>query len=243
MWPDAITSNSEAARHAHIDFGYEAEPITVIPNGFDTNTYRPDPEARTELRDEWKVDDQTPVLGTIGRFDVQKAQRNFVEAAARVHEEYPEACFVMVGPGNEEENDTLMQWIRAAGIQNNVRLLGARDDISRIDSAIDIYVNASYSESFPNVIGEAMACETPCVVTDAGDSARVVGETGVVVPIADSAALARGICEMLARSNEERRSLGKRAREKVQKRYSIEVVTDQYLRLYKRLWTLTLIAD
>ena len=233
--PDVITSNSEAARQAHIDFGYDADPITVIPNGFDVTTYSPDSAARDELRSEWGVDDQTPVLGVVGRFDVQKGQRNFVEAAARVHKQYPEACFVMVGPGNDRENRTLMQWVRKAGIQNNVRLLGARNDVHRIDAAIDIYVNASYSESFPNVIGEAMACETPCVVTDAGDSASVVGKTGIVVPIADSDALARGMCDMLARSEEEREALGKRARSKVQEHYSIEAVTDQYVRLYERL--------
>lgn len=64
-------------------------------------------------------------------------------------------------------------------------------------NSIDVLCSSSYSEGFPNVIGEAMACGKPCVVTDVGDSARIVGESGIAVPPGDPRLLANGMRTML----------------------------------------------
>ena len=91
-------------------------------------------------------------------------------------------------------------------------------------SSLDVLGLCSISEGFPNVIGEAMACAVPCVVTDVGDSAIVVGDTGVVVPVSDPGALADGWQRLLALSDDQRDKLGVRARLRIQDRFSVDAL-------------------
>jgi len=99
-------------------------------------------------------------------------------------------------------------------------------------SSADLFVSSSLDEGFPNVIGEAMACGTPCVVTDAGDSAYIVGNTGVVVPPNDSGSLAKGITEMLSYDSEGRRKIGLQARQRILDNFDIKNIANQYENLY-----------
>ena len=109
----------------------------------------------------------------------------------------------------------------------------------RLTAALDVASTAaSYGEGFPNVIGEAMACGVPCVVTDVGDSAIIVGETGVVVPPKDPQALAGGWSQLLLdMSREERLQLGLAACQRIKERFSLGKIVEQYERLYESLVT------
>ena len=83
--------------------------------------------------------------------------------------------------------------IHETALAGRVHLLGPRADVPRIYAALDVYCPSSYTEAFPLVVGEAMASGVPCAVTDAGDSALMVGETGRVVPPRDLLALAAAL--------------------------------------------------
>jgi len=197
--PHLIIANSRAGAEYHSARGFPAERLIVIPNGIDTARFRPNPEARERLRAEWRVTDGEVVVGVVGRLDPMKDHPTFLEAAARVAAERPEARFVCVGDGPAPYRAELQRRARALGIGERLVWAPARSSVADVYSALDVHCSASsYGEGFPNVVGEAMACGTPCVVTDVGDSALVVGDQGRVVPPGNPPALALAIVASLA---------------------------------------------
>lgn len=120
-----------------------------------------------------------------------------------------------------------------AGIRSNVTLLGQRRDIPAIMNAFDILASTSTSEGFPNVIGEAMACGIPCAVTDVGDSASIVGATGIVVQPGDGEAMAAAWQSLSTMPEEDFLALKQRARQRIVEEYEIGVVASRYQVLFE----------
>jgi glycosyltransferase involved in cell wall biosynthesis len=150
------------------------------------------------VRSELGVAEDQPLIGRVGRLAPQKDYPTFLRAAALVATSRPEARFLCVGEGNPELSAQLRLLASQLGLDSRVHWSTGRDDMSAVYSALDVCVSSSaYGEGTPNVVAEAMACGVPCVVTDVGDSAWTVGETGVVVPPGDAEALARGIESVL----------------------------------------------
>ena len=234
--PRKILCCSRVAKDIHISAGYDRGKMVVIPNGFDIFRFLPDANARVSVRSELGLRKDTPLVGLIARFDPQKNHAGFFEAATLVNLSCPNAHFLLAGAGVEGNNPTLRHAIQQAGVGVNTHLLGRREDISRLMAALDVLAStSSFGEAFPNVLGEAMACGVPCVVTDVGDSAEIVGKTGRVVAAEDMDGLAYNIVEILQLSHEERRAMGAKARERIRARYDIESVVRQYERFYKSL--------
>src|SRR5207245_2521792 len=151
----------------HTALGYR-DRFRVIPNGTDLEVFKPDADARHEVRAELNVADGVPVIGMAARFHAQKDHPNFLAAAANL-----------------------------VSTHHPVRL-GLRREIARVLNAFDIHtLSSAFGEGFPNVLGEAMATGVPCVVTEIGDSELIVGDTGVAVPPRDPAALANGWRKLL----------------------------------------------
>jgi glycosyltransferase involved in cell wall biosynthesis len=179
---------------------------------------------------------ETVLIGLAARFDPQKDHRNFVQAAALLHPHFPEVHFLFCGEGITWDNQELVGWIAAAGIGNRCHLLGRREDMPRLTAALDLAsLSSSYGEGFPNVLGEAMACAVPCVVTNVGDSALIVGNTGLVVPPRSPEQLAAGWRAMLGRGSARLRQAGEQARSRIAAHYSLHSVTKAYEALYKGL--------
>lgn len=234
--PTRIVCCSEVARQIHIQLGYAADRMVVIPNGFDLAAFKPNPAARQSVRQELGLARETVLIGLVGRFHRQKDHRSFVEAAARLHTNFPEVHFLLCGDEVTWENPELVGWITAAGLRRRCHLLGRREDMPRLTAALDIAtVASSYGEGFPNVVGEAMACGIPCVVTDVGDSPLIVQETGSVVPPKRPQALAAAWGRLIEVGPEERRRLGLAARRRVETHFSLPTVTGQYQRLHEEL--------
>jgi len=233
--PDRIVCCSEASRRVHTSLGYDPEKMVDIPNGYDIECFKPDPEARELVRKELQIPQDAPVIGLVARFHLFKDHRNFVSAARVLHSDRPDVHFVLCGYGVTWENRELVSWIEEAGIRSQCHLLGLREDVPKVTAAFDIACLSSFGEAFPNVISEAMSCGVPCVVTDVGDAARIVGETGIVVPPKNSAALAEAWCKMLGLGSEGRRRLGIVARERVKTQFSLSQIVDRYQELYEEL--------
>jgi glycosyltransferase involved in cell wall biosynthesis len=232
--PDTIVCCSSEANRTHAAVGYDESKLRVIPNGFDLSAFQPDPDARAAVRVELGISDDTPLIGMVARFDPQKDHRNFVDAAARLRAVRPDVRFVLCGP-NTSANATLSEWIDGAGVRPACHVLGPRHDIPRLTAAFDIATLSSVGEGFPNVLGEAMACGIPCVATDVGDSAEVIGDTGYVVPPRDAGALAQAWAELLAAGRPAREALGLRARQRIEERFSIHSVTRLYEQTYQTI--------
>ena len=231
-FPETVITNSYSAKKYHKELGYNPKKFVVIPNGFDVDIFSPATEARDRLRSELRVEKDSKLVGLVARFDPMKDHRTFLLAAGRIVARAPHVHFVLAGDRIEYKNKELSLLIDELELKSHVHLLGQRDNISAIVSALDIACSSSYGEGFSNAIGEAMACSVPCVVTDVGDSARIVGETGKVVPPQDPNAFAESILELLRLSSEERRGLGRLARERISKHYSIDKIAIDYERLY-----------
>jgi glycosyltransferase involved in cell wall biosynthesis len=232
--PARIVCCAESALETHLRLGYARDKMLVIPNGFDLELFRPNPTARAEVRFALGVDETSPLIGMCGRFDLQKDHNNFFRAAGILHATRPDANFVLWGRGVDSANSLLAKWISAEDLQASVHLLGFRTDSQHINAALDIgTLSAAYGEAFPNVIGEAMSCGIPCVVTDVGDSAKIVGNTGRVVPPRQPEALAAAWQELLQLDPEERAGLGGRARQRVMDLFSLDRMADAYAELYR----------
>ena len=100
---------------------------------------------------------------------------------------------VLVGTGMSRENQQLAKLIRQLSLEDRLILTGPRNDIPDVMNALDLHVLSSAGEAFPNTVAEAMACGTPCVVTDVGDAALIVGDTGWIAPPQNPAALAERV--------------------------------------------------
>jgi len=231
---DAMVYNSRVSRNQHETFGLSGARGLVIPNGFDLERLRPDAETGTAVRREFGVPDAAPVIGHVARFHPMKDHVSFLRAAVRVASEKPIVRFLVVGRDVSPENPTLAG-IVPPELLERVIFPGERTDVQRLMQAMDVFCLSSWSEAFPNVLGEAMACGVPCVATDVGDSADIIGDTGIVVPPSDTEALARGLMLMLEKPDEERRALGRAARQRVKEHYSLAAVVEEYARLYEGL--------
>lgn len=234
--PARILSCSEVSARLHRGLGYAAGRMLVIPNGFDMDTYRPDPGHYAAVRTELGLPPDALLVGLAARWHPQKDHPNFIAAAARVARERPGVWFVLAGTGITASNTELAALVAASGAADRFRLLGARSDMPRLNAALDLAVTASaYGEAFPLVIGEAMACGVPGVVTDVGDSALLVGDAGRVVPPRDPTALAAAIAGLLALSARSRQALGAAARARIAANYALPVIAGRYQSLYDSL--------
>jgi len=238
-WPARIVSCSERARDLHVARGYDAGKIVVIPNGFNVQSFRPDPAARADVRRELRLRADALLIGLVARFHPQKDHRNFLEAAGRVRARHPGALFVLCGDGVEAGNKELQAWAKAAGVEHACFFLGRREDVSRLTAALDVAVSASsHGEAFSLVVGEAMASGVPCAVTDVGDSAFLVGDAGRAAPPRNPLALAKAMEDLIDLGADGRRRLGEAARRRVETHFNLPDIARRYETLYKELATL-----
>src|SRR5215467_246384 len=233
--PARIAFCSEASLRLHKELGYDSSKLEVISNGFDLEQVKPDAAAPSALRRELGISNNTLLIGMAARFHPHKDHRNFLQAAARLHAQRPEVRFLLCGLGITSQNSQLTEWIKAAGLLDCCHLLGLRHDMQRIFAGIDIATTASRSEAFPVVIGEAMACGTPCVVTDVGDSAIIVGQTGIVVAPGDPNALANAWRKLIDAGPEIRGHLGMAARHRVESHFALQAIVERYQAIYTQL--------
>ena len=232
--PRKIICCSESARKIHRALGYAARKMCVIPNGFDLQQFKPAPEARHELREQLGIATSACVAGLIGRFDPQKDHGTFVRASSLLRDRRPDLHFVLCGDGISWDNPELSRWIQDVGMRDRYHLLGLRDDLPRVTAGLDVScLSSAYGEAFPLVLGEAMACGVPCVVTDVGDCAMIVGETGVVTAPGDPQGLASGIGRILDLRQDARQRLGESARCRIQENFSLDRITKLYENLYQ----------
>jgi glycosyltransferase involved in cell wall biosynthesis len=197
-FPDLLIANSNAGRDHVLRRGFPADKTIVIPNGIDSQRFRPDARLRSQVRAEFGVDEAEVLIGRIGRLDHQKDYPTFIRAAAEIARRRPNARFLCVGTGPEAYERELHELATNLGLRERLIWTGPRADMPGIYNALDLMVSSSaWGEGLPNVVAEAMACGVPCVVTDSGDSAWVVGSTGKVVPPRDVAALCTATVAML----------------------------------------------
>ena len=235
---DVIVPNSERGKKVHIAQGYDGRRMVVIANGFDPELFKPDEAARASVRRELGLSENVILVGLIARFDAMKDHETFFKAAGLLIRRLPGVHFMLAGAGVSIENAPLARMVCKNGLNGAVHLVGPRDDVPRLTAALDLGTSASIGEGFCNAIGEAMACAVPCVATDVGDAARIVADTGRVVPPRNPEALAAAWAELIETSPDQRRDLGQRARKRVEENFTVEKTVESYETLYRELASL-----
>ena len=233
---DAIVYCSPTSARQHEALGFAAERTVIIPNGIDTELFRPDPQAAARLRRLAGVGAERPLVGMVARWHPMKNHAGLLQAAAALRRQGVELQLVLIGEGLDPGNPELAAIMQAADVRGCASLLGVRHDVPTLVPGLDLLVSPStYGEAFSLAIGEAMAAGVPCVVTDVGDGAWLVGETGEVVLPRDNAALAAAIGRCLAQSADARRARGARARARVLENFALPAIARRYEALYARL--------
>jgi len=233
--PTKIVCCAQKALQVHEQLGYPAEKCVVIPNGYDLNRFRPDDSARRRVRDELGIADNMPLLGMVARYDPQKDHANLVKALSLLKKQGIEFRCVLVGNGLTAANLELSELIDEFNLGDKMLLLGSRDDIPALMNGLDIHIlSSSYGEAFPNVLAEAMACGTPCITTDVGDAALIVGDTGWVVPAQDEQELAKSLNESLGLLQDRVQWSVRQGhcRERIIENFSIE----KTIQAYRKVW-------
>lgn len=190
-FPDAIICNSHKAREELGRNGFPMRRMVAIPNGIDVQRFRKDSASRSVVRAQWGVEAEEFLIGIVARIDPMKGHAIFLRAAKQLTLQHPEVRFVIVGSGPESRLRALRELAKHLELGERLIWAGERSDVPAVMSALDLNVSASiFGEGFSNALGEAMACEVPCVATDVGDSARVLGEAGWLVEPGDATGLA-----------------------------------------------------
>ncbi len=193
--------------------GYDPTKFHVIPNGFDVEAFSPQGAQRRQLRQQWGAADDEILFGCVARWDPYKDHENLLQALALCV-----TCGIHVR------------------CSHSVLMAGSRKDVPAVMNALDVHVLSSVSEAFPNVLAEAMACGTPCISTDVGDAALIVGDTGWVVPPSSPQALSLAIAEAVSSVKtvgfvERKRA----ARNRIVESFSLEKMRQAYVQLWRSL--------
>ena len=232
--PRAIVCAAQDAAERHAAKGYRRDRMTVISNGYDLSRYAPDAgrgahAAALECAGGRAADRLRGALGSA------QDHANLLRAVAALVRDGRDAGLrcVLVGRGMTGENAELAALIERLGLAERIVLAGPSDDVPAVMNGLDVHVLSSCAEGFPNVVAEAMACSAYCVVTDVGDAAFIVGETGIVVPPEQPEALARGIeaglGEVAARGGREA------GRARVLANFSLARMVEQYIAVWRRI--------
>jgi glycosyltransferase involved in cell wall biosynthesis len=234
--PDHVIFVSHASQREHEATGYPKKLSSVIPNGINVLEFTRCSESPLSVREELGLPPDAMLLGIAGRYHKMKDHENFLRAAALLSKTHPKVQFLLVGRDVDDRNENLTRIINELGLRNQTHLLGERSDMPRLVAALDVFsLSSSHGESFPNVIGEAMACEVPCVVTDVGDAAQIVGDAGRVVEPRNPAALAAAWRELFELGAANRKALGWEARSRVIERFAMDSVSTRYQVLFESL--------
>jgi glycosyltransferase involved in cell wall biosynthesis len=231
--PAAVVANSIAGIAEHKRVRYRPRRWIHIPNGVDTERFRPRLEERTALRRALDLPDGALVIGMVARFHDMKDHATFLAAAKIFLQQHANAVFLLAGLGTDPGPSELTKRVTEAGLTGKVRGLGVRRDLENVYPALDLMtLSSAYGEGCPNVLLEAMACGVPCVATKVGDCARIIGPAGHIVPPRNPATLAAA-WDGLLKGN--RKELGAAARARCQELFDIRGVVAAYERTYEEL--------
>ena len=232
--PKFILSVSKKAKKIYEVKGYNKKILKFIPNGYDLSILKVNKIEKKKFKEKIKIKKQIPLIGNVARYDPQKDHLNLLNALSLIRSKNINFFCVLVGSNINKNNFDLVSEIKRLKLSNHVKLLGQTDNISEVMNGLDIHIlSSSYGEGFPNVVAESMACGTPCIVTDVGDAAFIVGKTGWVVPPKNSFKLAKAIEQALyEKSTIKWNKRCKKARSRIKVKFSIS----KMITLYNKVW-------
>ncbi len=230
-----IIYNSERAYQEHRDIGYASARSVTLVNGFDTEQFKPSETLRTAVRGSLGLGEDAIVVGSVGRNHSVKDYPTLLSAVEPLCREFENLRIVLAGRDLDKigADEKCAMLVRALG--DRLVLLPEQSDVATLMRAFDIFAfSSAWGESFPNVLGEAMSSGVPCVSTDVGGAAAILGGVGPVVKVRDAACLSTAIRELIVAGNGVRRFRGEAGRRRVQDHFSLGAMANAYEAEWKR---------
>jgi glycosyltransferase involved in cell wall biosynthesis len=232
--PKLIIVVSKSAKKNCQNLGYNKKKIRLITTGFDLSYFKISKYEKLYFKKKIKIKKQTPLIGIVARYHPVKDHINLLHALSILRLKKKLFCCALVGSNMTKKNVILFNEIKKLQLENFVKLLGPKNNIPQVMNGLDVNILCSKSEGFPSVIVEAMACGTPCVVTDVGDSAFIVGKNGWVVPSSNSIQLANTIEKTLSKINKKNwKKRCDQARLRVKNKFGI----NKMIKYYNLTWS------
>lgn len=194
---DRVIAVSEETRRRVRGCGVDDSRLVTIYNCIVTENYRRNDVEPGYLRARFNLPQDASIIGTIGRLSPEKGQFDFLEAAARVSADFPNAYFCLAGDGPDRAG--LEQRAHALGIADRTLFTGFLPDVRPVYRDLDILALTSYTEGFPNVVLESLCMEVPVLATAVGGTGEIIenGRTGVLIPPSSPPAIAEGLLALL----------------------------------------------
>ncbi len=236
--PKFIIVISKSAYDNCKNIGYNKNKIILVNSGFDLSYFKISEKQKLDFRNQFNINHNMPLIGIVARYHPIKDHKNLLKALKIIKSKKINFYCVFVGTDMNIENKILLNDIKNYKLENNIKLLGPLNNIPLVMNGLDIKILCSKSEGFSSVIVEAMACGTPCVVTDVGDSSFIVGKTGWIVPPSDPAKLATEIQNAIFEidsDNWEKRC--EQARLRVKKNFGINKMIKSYNLIWSKVYT------
>jgi glycosyltransferase involved in cell wall biosynthesis len=225
---------SKSSMIKHINNNYSYKNSFVIPNGFLISNIEKS-EAQPNLRQKLNIPSNYKIAIIVGRYCIEKDYPTLLKAIKIVTEKHPNVLFLFCGKGLDRNNKELQEQISNLKIENKIILLGIQSNIENLMAGGDFFISSSNSESFPNVIAESMSVGTPCIATEVGDTANIIGSAGIIVPHSNSKKTAEAIINFLKLNNKQLELLGQKAKERIRDNYSLNSCINQYEQLYSSI--------
>lgn len=233
--PQKILCVANAAATTHEKYGYQKSKMAVIPNGYNLEKIQ-SASISNLSRGDIQLDEKSIIIGSVGRFNDYKDFPTFINAAKIFLKQHSNLQFLLVGRDLNQHNKLLNKWIAETNAPEKFILLDERKDVPALMKLMDIFCLHSASEGFPNVLGEAMCLGLPCVTTDAGDAAFIIGNhPELIVPTRNPESLAKALQQLILLTPTQRKQLGSELSERIATEFSIEKTITAYENIYQEI--------
>ncbi len=231
---DYFIAVTDEFRRMLVERGFDPDRIFTVYNGISFGQMKEPRMPREEFREALGIPADSPVIITVGRLARIKRQDVLVQAAAQISKTHPQVHFLLVGDG--PRRGYLQQQVREFDLQSSVHFTGYLDDVESALCASDVAVLTSESESFPYALLEAARRGLPVVSTPVGGIPEMIihGETGLLVPVGEPAALARAL-QKLVDSSRMRQQLAKDLHLRTRREFSLRSMRDRHLCIYEKI--------
>ncbi|MDR2252018.1 MAG: glycosyltransferase [Endomicrobium sp.] len=210
---------------------FNVKKSRTVYNGIDLEKFKFDSQARQEIRQQYKIDDDAFVFLNVGRLVPAKDHKTLIEAFAVVTSYKKTPKLMLVGYG--ELHSDLENLAKERNLSDKIIFVDKQDNIADYYSAADCFVLSSAWEGFGIVVVEAMACKLPVVATDAGGVRKVLDDDSFIIPVKDSQRLKNKMLYVMELNKEQRDKLGEKNIKTVQ-RYDINIISNNWLKIYQQ---------
>ena len=227
--PSRIIYNSAAAADQHEALGFHSGKRAILANGFDLERFKPDALARKDFREKLDISPDKLLLGVVGRSHPMKNHHGWLQAFRQTIDVNKNMHCIMAGTGVAGPDSLLSKTVKELSLEEHVTLLPQTPNPEKLYPALDLLVMpSSWGEGFPNVVGEAMACGVPALVTNIGDASVIVGDTGFVAGDSTPETLAQQVLSVSLIGQAKLAVMGQRARERMVRNYGLSIAADAY---------------